>query len=75
MPDRKRTGHGLECCIESDRTGFCPANCPYGEADGDCEMQLKEDALALIKAQQRMIQRLRNQRDHGCPLKHGKKNT
>ena len=41
---------GLRCCIESDQTCECPERCPYGAAMlEDCEMTLKQDALAVIE--------------------------
>ena len=44
---------GLECCIKSDETGLCPAECQarykYGH---ECETGLKRDALELLKEQE-----------------------
>lgn len=41
---------GLECCTADDG---CAEGCPYFHRYGsDCAMRLKEDALALLKAQE-----------------------
>ena len=41
---------GLECCIKSDETGLCPAECQVRYKYGhECETGLKRDALELLK--------------------------
>jgi hypothetical protein len=49
MPDREKVIKGLECCGYSRFMDKCQ-ECPY---DGkDCFRRLKEDALALLQAQE-----------------------
>ena len=44
---------GLECCIKSDETGLCPAECQVRYKYGhECETGLKRDALELLKEQE-----------------------
>lgn len=54
MPDREKVIKGLECC-----DGFCDweTGCPYYDElePFDCEKQLREDALALLKAQEPVV--------------------
>lgn len=50
MNEIDKVMEGLRCCIESDKTCECPERCPYGAAMlEDCEMTLKQDALAVIE--------------------------
>ena len=46
-PDRKKAKLGLECCLESDRTGFCPERCPYGGEN--CHTRLMMDVETLME--------------------------
>ena len=53
---RDKVIKGLECC----RKGFCFA-CPYNDGDDDsieCKQQWADDAIALLKAQNEVIEEL-----------------
>ena len=41
---------GLECCIKSDESVYCPNECPMRKKYGnECEQGLRRDALKLIR--------------------------
>ena len=51
MTDREKVINGLECCLALE-DNYCD-NCPYSLNEWECDKwQLKEDALALLKAQE-----------------------
>ena len=49
MPDRRKVVRGLEVCS----AGKCDSCCPY-KGCPRCTLQILEDALALLKAQEPM---------------------
>ncbi len=55
MLDRKKVIKGLDICLQRFR---CGEDCPYYELE--CE-QLREDALALLKEQDKRIKLLEHQ--------------
>lgn len=60
MPDREKVIKGLECCLNvqsgwKDAVYVCPV-CLYGKDDGfPCVVPLMEDAIALLKAQEPVL--------------------
>ena len=46
---------GLKCCTERDK---CDKKCPYWNSDKSCWINLKKDALALLKAQEPRVMTL-----------------
>ena len=57
MPDREKAIRGLEAC--SSCLGSCPTECPYYSHTRSCTgVQLKKDALALLKEQEEKIESL-----------------
>lgn len=60
-PDYGMVVDGLHCCITSERSMFCPDDCPYQD-DKDrrrCETILKQEALLLIQQQVQALYELR----------------
>lgn len=55
MPDREKVIKGLECCIAYDyKCNDCPYQDDGGAEDGCYSDELKTDALALLKGQERI---------------------
>ena len=54
MLDREKVIKGLECCSRED-IGDC-IDCPYESINGPhCDIEMMRDALALLKAQEQVI--------------------
>lgn len=80
MPDRENVIKGLECCLgdtRADLPNLCTI-CPYAHgsyATQTCGKKLREDALALLKAQEPRVMTLgqvRDEADHMYLEKHSK---
>ena len=51
MADRETVIKGLEMC----RVGHCDYRCPYSSINVGCKNQLLDDAVTLLKEQQKLI--------------------
>ena len=57
MKDIKKVSQGLECCNQTQED-WC-GQCPYYNDFNGCMLELRQEALALIKEQQGQIESLR----------------
>ena len=58
MPDREKVTKGLEVCIDREPGKYDCSKCPY-EIDGNCcEINLSKDALALLKENEPVKQKV-----------------
>lgn len=53
MADREKVIKGIDICLNRFH---CGAECPYYDNSG-CQEQLRDDALALLKEQEEIINR------------------
>lgn len=63
MEEREKVVQGLEYCAAEDKKCFDRRECPYFEAWPMCSHLLVKDALALMKAQEQEISRLKHHVD------------
>ena len=59
MPDSEKVLKGLECCKNKTML-WQHDQCPYHGFDEDCESNLHADALALLKEQEALKQKMWN---------------
>lgn len=55
MPDREKVIKGLRICIDRVPGKYTCDKCPYETHGNECEIDLSEDALTLLKGQPEIV--------------------
>ena len=58
MADREKVIKGLEVCISREPGKYTCHKCPYETAGNVCEIKLSEDAIAMLKDDDKRIRLL-----------------